>query len=312
MLPEVRHRRSVLAVNLGLGANLLLAAAKTSVGILGHSTALLADGINSTSDVVYYIIVRVFMSLARKPADREHPYGHSQLESIAALVVGAFVITTAVAIFWGSVNAAFDMAVGNEDLTMPTSVALWVALTTVVLKIVLTTSTRAIAKQTGNPAVLALADDHRNDVFSAAGAGLGILLGRAGYSWADPLAGALVSLVVFKTGIEILRNSSANLMDAVPGDDLDHHVRHLLAGIPEVLVVEEVQAHRFGPYLVLNVTVGIDGALSVAQGDRIASTVEHLLAANVEFARRIHVHYHPAPAGPPRTGGRRPHPWLRT
>lgn len=297
MLSELRHRRSMLAINIGLGANLLLAAVKTTIGIMGHSTALLADGINSTSDVVYYIIVRIFMAFARKPADREHPYGHSQLESIAAVVVGAFVITTAVAIFWDSVNTAFDMAVGKTDRTLPASVAFWVALGTVVLKVILTTVTRVLAKQTGNPAVLALADDHRNDIFSAAGAGLGILLGRAGYPWADPLAGALVSLVVFKTGIQILRDSSSNLMDTVPGHALDAEVRTLIKNVPGVRMVEEVQAHSFGPYLVLNLTIGIDGLLSVEEGDRIASTVEQLIAKNIEFTRRVHVHYHPARPG---------------
>jgi cation diffusion facilitator family transporter len=98
--PKQRERQSSLAVNLGLVANLFLAALKTSIGVLGHSPALLADGINSTSDVAYYLVVIVFMKLAREPADTEHPYGHSQLESIAALIVGSFVITTAIAIFW--------------------------------------------------------------------------------------------------------------------------------------------------------------------------------------------------------------------
>ncbi len=289
-----RHQLSLRAVNLGLGANLLLAAVKTTAGILGHSSALLADGINSTSDVVFFVIVRVFMALAGKPADREHPYGHSQMESIAAVVVGAFVMATAVAIFWDSVNAAFDMVVGKTERIYAAGFTLWVALATVVLKIALTIVTRLWAKQTGNSAVLALAEDHRNDVFSAAGAGLGILMGRMGYHWADPLAGALVSLIIFKTGIQILRDSSANLMDAVPGVDLDRQVRALLAGIPGIIAVEEVQAHHFGPYLVLNVTIGIDGMLSVADGDRIASKVERILVKEVGFTRRVHVHYHPA------------------
>ena len=108
---ERRNRKSALAVNLGLAANVFLAVLKTSVGIVGHSPALLADGINSTSDVAYYLVVAVFMRLARKPADETHPYGHSQLESIASLVVGAFVITTAIAIFWDSVNNVFELLI---------------------------------------------------------------------------------------------------------------------------------------------------------------------------------------------------------
>ena len=100
----LRHRRGQAVVRLGLTANIFLAALKTAVGVLGHSSALLADGINSTVDVVYYLVVMAFMHLSRKPPDRAHPYGHSQLESIASLMVGAFVVTTAVSVFWVGVN----------------------------------------------------------------------------------------------------------------------------------------------------------------------------------------------------------------
>ena len=80
-----RDTLTTRSVNLGLISNVLLSVMKTVIGILGHSSALLADGINSTSDVVYYIAVKIFMHQAKKPADKEHPYGHRQLESVAAI-----------------------------------------------------------------------------------------------------------------------------------------------------------------------------------------------------------------------------------
>jgi cation diffusion facilitator family transporter len=291
-----RHRLSVAAVNLGLASNVVLAGFKTVIGILGHSPALLADGVNSTSDVAYYIVVRVFMRLARKPPDREHPYGHTQMESIAALVVGAFVITTGVAIFWDAVNGAYDILAQGRSENGAAAAAMWVALLTVAVKVVLTVVTRRLGRLTNNAAVIALAYDHRNDIFSASGATLGIFLGRAGHPWADPAAGAVVSLLVLATGIRILRDSSADLMDTVPGQKLGQQVRALVKAIPEVKSVEELRAHRFGPYFVLNMTIGVDGLLSVAEGDRIASLVEQLLCERVEFVRWVYVHYHPAGA----------------
>jgi len=295
MRPESqRARRSIRAVNLGLAANILLAALKTTIGVVGRSPALLADGINSTSDVAYSVVVRVFMGLAGKPADPEHPYGHRQLESIAALVVGSFVITTAVAIFWDAVNTVYDLLMGQGSFGGAAVSALWVALFTVALKLGLTVITRRIGRQTKNPAVLALAYDHRNDVFSALAAAGGIFLGRMGHPWVDPLAGALVALIILRTGIEILRESSAELMDTVPGAELAQQIADLLLAVPGVQAVEEILAHRFGPYLVVNVTIGVDGVLSVAAGDAIASRVEQALYENVEFLRQVHVHYHPA------------------
>ncbi|HIP96716.1 MAG TPA: cation transporter [Anaerolineae bacterium] len=296
---EQRERKCALAVSLGLAANILLAVLKTTIGIWGHSPALLADGINSTSDVAYYIVVSVFMRLAHKPPDHEHPYGHSQLESIGALVVGSFVITTATAIFWNAVNNVYNLLAGQSDFSGAMVGALWVAVFTVILKLVLTIFTQRIGQQTRNAAVLALAYDHRNDVFSASAAAIGIFLGRMGYPWVDPLAGALVALVILRTGIEILRESSADLMDTVPGQSLARQIIELLSAIPEVKRVEEIHAHRFGPFLVVNVTIGVDGSLSVAAGDEIASRVERTLYKHVKFLRRAYVHYHPADTSQP-------------
>jgi cation diffusion facilitator family transporter len=121
---DERHRRGQVAVHLGLTANIFLAALKTVVGVLGHSPALLADGINSTSDVAYYLVVMVFMRLSRKPPDQAHPYGHSQLESVASLVVGAFVVTTAVSIFWDGVNTVYDLLTGAETIPASAQIAL--------------------------------------------------------------------------------------------------------------------------------------------------------------------------------------------
>ena len=205
-----RDRKSLWAINLGLGLNILLAAAKTTFGILAHSPALLAEGINFTSDVAYYVVASIFMRLANKPADDEHPYGHRQLESIASLVVGAFVVATAIAVFWDAVDKMWNLIDGKLATLGSQSFALWVALTTVVIKIVLFIYVRKLGKETHNPIVDALAYDHRNDIFSASAASAGIFLSQHGLSWGDPLAGALVALLILRTGVYILQNCLSN------------------------------------------------------------------------------------------------------
>jgi cation diffusion facilitator family transporter len=165
------------------------------------------------------------------------------------------------------------------------------------MKIALTSFTQRIGRRTNNSAVLALASDHRNDIYAASAASIGIFLGRMGYTWVDPLAGALVALVILRTGIEILRKSSDDLMDTVPGKVLNGEVTQILSNISGVKDVEEILAHRFGEYLVINVTIGIDGTLTVAEGDRIASQVERELYRKIRLLKRVHVHYHPVGNG---------------
>jgi cation diffusion facilitator family transporter len=291
---DQRHRLSVLVVDLGLAANAILATLKLGGGILGHSQALLADGVNSTSDVAYFLIVRILLSMVRKPADEEHPYGHRQFESIAALVVGAFVLTTAVAVFWDSVNKVYDLWAGNADAAGASWWALPIAGFTVVSKLVLARYTRKVGLRLHNPAVTAIASDHRNDVFAATAAAIGIFAGHMGLLWADPMAGAVVAVLILKTGIEIIRGSSKELMDTVPGRELRDQVMQRLSPIAGVLEVEEILAHRFGPYIVINVTIGVDGSRTVADGDRIATQAEHVICHEIDMVQRVHVHYHPA------------------
>lgn len=290
-----RDKKSLLAVNIGLGTNIFLAALKTGVGIIGHSPALLAEGINSTSDVAYYVVASVFVRLANKPADDEHPYGHRQLESIASVVVGSFVVATAVAVFWDAIDKIWDLFEGGVNSYQgATPIALWVALFTVLLKIFMTIYVGRLGKETNNPVVQAMAYDHRNDLFSASAASLGIFLGQRGLPWVDPLAGALVALLILRTGIYILRESSVELMDAVPSKQLAEQIREILLDMPGIRQLEEVQAHRFGPHIVVNLTIGVDGEMTVSEGDVIANKVEFLLCNVVPNVRRVHVHYHPA------------------
>lgn len=293
-MQNIRKRKSLLAVNVGLAVNMVLAVLKTGIGILGQSPALLADGINSTSDVAYGIVVSVFMRLSSKPADHDHPYGHQQMESIAAVVVGAFVITTAIAIFWNTVGSVYELVISEEVSRGASKTALLVAVLTIAIKLVLSCWTKKIGDETRNPAISALAHDHRNDVLASLAAAVGIYFGRIGFAWVDPLAGAVVSLIILHTGVEIIRSSAEDLMDTVPGKALANEIRECLAGVSDVLNIGEIHAHRFGPYFVVNITVDVDGALTIAQGDAIACRVEKELVDTIDFMKKVHVHLHPA------------------
>jgi cation diffusion facilitator family transporter len=294
LMTNERDRKSLLAINLGLGINIFLAFVKTIVGILGHSPALLAEGVNSTSDVAYYIAASILVRLANKPADSDHPYGHRQFESIASVLIGSFIVVTGVAVFWDAIDKMWDFVVGKAVSVGAHPLALWVALGTVAVKIFLTWYVRKLGRETHNPVVEALAYDHRNDLMSASAASIGIFLGQHGLPWVDPLAGALVALLIMRTGIFVLQESSNDLMGVVPSRDLANQVKCLLQELEGVKQLEELQAHRFGPHIVINLTIGIEGDLSVREGDMIANHVEEKLINVIPNVSRVHVHYHPA------------------
>ncbi|KMQ52534.1 cation diffusion facilitator family transporter [Chitinispirillum alkaliphilum] len=292
---EQLHRKNQSAINRGLGSNVFLALLKTVAGVTGNSTALLADGINSISDVVYYILVKIFMLVAGKPPDPEHPFGHRQMESIAALVVGAFVVTTALAIFLDSANRVIGIVLGDVAEEAQIEIyTLYIALFTVGIKLLLSSYTKRVAQKTSSAAILALAHDHRNDIFASLGAAAGISLGMMGFLWVDPLAGSLVALVIFKTGISILSKSSSELMGTVPYEELESQIHTVLSSVTGIREIEQIRAHRFGPYFVINITIGVAGYISVKSGDEIATEVENLLVNKMDLVQQVYVHYHPA------------------
>ncbi len=290
----LRDGKNNVTINLGLYTNVVLALVKTIVGIFGHSTALLADGINSVSDVTYYIAVKIFMVQAKKPADKEHPYGHLQLESISALVVGAFILTTGIAIFWQSINSVFDILSGKSVDTMVSWGAFIIAILTVFTKLYLYFYTNKRYKETSNPALRALAQDHLNDIFASVGVTVGISMAKLGYAWVDPFAGALVAIFILKTGIGIISDSSRDLMDALPDDEFRNIIITTARQVEGVKEVDDIGIHRYGPKFTLNLNIQVSGIISVEQGDVIADQVEKKLILQFGGSlSRVHIHYHP-------------------
>ena len=289
-----RDRLTAKTVNIGLFSNVILALLKTVFGIFGHSQALLADGINSTSDVVYYVAVKIFMRQANKPADHEHPYGHRQLESISAIVVGAFIITTGIAIFFESINKIYGLAVGHSQIREASIWVLVIAAITFILKIQLYMVSKKNWRYTGNPTLKALTDDHLNDIMASAAVIVGVVAARLGWIWMAPAAGAVVAIFIFRTGISIIMESSAELMDAVPDKEFGNQVREIAMSVDGVRCIDELGIHRFGTTYTLELTICVDGDISVNEGHVIAHKVEKKLMEHYESGlRRVMIHFHP-------------------
>jgi len=291
---EDRDRMTNKTINLGLFSNIFLSLIKTFIGIFGHSSALLADGINSTSDVIYYVAVKILTKHANKPADAEHPYGHRQLESISAIVVGSFILTTGVAIFWGAINSVYDLLTNTKAEYTVSIFALIAAIFTFAIKIYLYSKTKRNEKLTKNPTLRALANDHLNDIMASVSVVVGVIGGRLGLLWMDPFAGAIVSIFILRTGISIIMDSSSELMDIFPDESFKTELKQTVEQVPGVKHLEIIGLHRFGPYFTININIGVEGKLTIQQGHNIADEVERVLLDKFSGSlRKVHVHYHP-------------------
>jgi cation diffusion facilitator family transporter len=288
--------RTKRSVNLGLVTNIIFSILKTIIGIYGKSQALIADGINSTSDVAYYVAVSIFMKKSHKPADEEHPYGHRQLDNIAAIVVGAFIVTTGATIFWNSINTLYTIWKGQYDACQSFLFPMIIASITVIAKIYLYLDTRITYKQTKNPTIKALMNDHVNDIMASGTVLISLIFAyfNENMIWIDPVASCLVAVFIFKTGFEIVVDSSTDLMDAMPDDDFVKKIEEIVLAHSQVFGISHIGVHKYGPSFVLNLTIEVDSQLTVAQGDGICDDLEEeLMHEFPDSLKKTNIHYHP-------------------
>ena len=288
--------RTKRSINLGLYTNIIFSILKTVIGIIGKSQALIADGINSTSDVAYYLAVSIFMKKSHKPADEEHPYGHRQLDNIAAIVVGAFIVTTGASIFWNSITTLYTIWKGEYESAQSFLFPMIIASVTVIAKIYLYLDTKISYKQTKNPTIKALMNDHVNDIMASGTVLISLAFAyfNSNMIWIDPVASCLVAIFIFKTGFEILIDSSNDLMDSMPDEDFTQRIENIILAHQDVHGITHVGVHKYGPSFVLNLTIEVDSHLSVAEGDEICDELEvKLMQEFPDSLKKTNIHYHP-------------------
>jgi cation diffusion facilitator family transporter len=274
----------------GLAANLGLAVGKLVVGTLAGSTVLVADGLNSTGDVVATAIGWVGFRLGRRPADDDHPFGHGGFEAVAGLVIGAVLLMTGVFVTVDGVRALLR---GPTDA--PGSGALVAAVVTAVVKEGLYRYTVAEGRRLNSPALKASARDHRADVglaFVVFGAVAGA---RIGWPLLDPLAACLVGVWIVGMAYEPLRSNLGVLLDEAPEGVADA-VRAVVLDVHGVRSVGAVEVHPLGSYHVVTIEVGCDGEATLADADRVAEAVVQAVRERVDHVGEVRVRPRPADA----------------
>lgn len=272
-----------LAVNIGL------AIAKLTVGTLAGSVALVADGFNSAGDVLATTVGLIGYRYAQHPADPDHPFGHGNAESVAALIIGGTLFATGVYIAIDGVRALVD---GPREA--PEAIAVAVALVTAVVKEGLARYTTRVGRRLNSPSLLASAADHRADVFIAVTVAAGIVAARSGWAWLDPLAAVLVGAWIVRLALLPIREAIGVLMDEAP-PGVDREVRIAAQSHPEVRQVDLARVHALGSYYVVDMEISVDPELSLKVAHRIAHEVEEQVRRDVAHVREVRVHVNPAP-----------------
>lgn len=277
-VPQTAAERFAVAVwgpLLGLTVNLILAVVKAIGGVLSGSAALLADAGHSAADVANNVLVLASLIYARRPADETHPYGHDRAEVLAA-IASSFLLAGAGLFFgWDSIQ---KLIVG---VPAPTSLALYIAVGTLIVKLIVVRVEGTIAKRVASQAVQADARDSLADVLSSIAVIIGVIAARLGHPRADGAAGVAIALLIIFTAIQIGGTASHELLEHNLDPDLQNRVRVAATRVPEVRAVSAVTGRAHGSDVLVELSIQVDPAMPVASAVAVADTVRRAIYDDV-------------------------------
>ena len=277
------------AVTVSLIGNVGLTLGKLTGGYAAGSQALIADGYHSFADVLSTIASGVGTWIGGEPPDENHPYGHGNAENLAALVVSVIMALTGFEVLREALGA---LTAGPGAL--PELLAAGVAAGACVIKELLHRYSMAEARQTGSPAVLALARDHRSDVLSSMAALLGVVLARQIHPTLDTLASVVSAGFILELAWDTASENVAVLMDEEPDlSDLATALQERALEDPEVLQIHGLRGHPVGGSIHLQLDMDVPPQMTVARAHEVAHRVEDWARELDDRVDSVQVHVEP-------------------
>lgn len=290
-----REKRIYRVTVLGSVVNVLLVALKFAFGIVGRSSAMIADAVHSLSDLVTDVVVIVFVRLSNKPQDADHDYGHGKYETLATAFIGLALLAVGIVILYGGAEKIVS-ALHGEALPRPGVIALWAALVSILAKEWCYRFTVKVGRETGSSAVVANAWHHRSDAFSSIGTALGISGAIfLGPSWTvlDPIAAVIVSFFIVKTALGLMKQASDELLEKSLPDDVEREIRKTAEACPGVSGVHNLRTRRIGNIISIEMHVRMPGGLTLYEAHRRATDIERELRRRFGEGTYINLHIEP-------------------
>lgn len=290
-----REREIYKATLMGSAGNAALLTFKFIAGVLGNSSAMIADAVHSLSDFVTDLLVLVFVSISAKPQDQSHDYGHGKFETIASFLIGLALVAAATGIVVSGV-LKFLTWLDGAQLEAPGWIALWAALLSIAIKELLYQYTARKGRQLDSQVMIANAWHHRSDALSSIGAALGIGLAiLLGQRWTvlDPLASIVVGLMLVKVAYELLKTSINELTESSLPADTEQEIMQIIQSFDDVRQPHNLRTRRIGNRIAIEAHVRMDGRLPLSTVHERATTIERKLKER--FGAHTHVTLHMEP-----------------
>ncbi|MDB5234388.1 MAG: cation diffusion facilitator family transporter [Hymenobacter sp.] len=276
---------------LGIAANIALVLGKGTAGVVGHSYALIADAIESGTDIISSFIVWMGLRTAAREPDENHPYGHGKAEPLAALVVAGALLAAAAYIAYESIRRI------QTPHPLPAAFTLGVLAVVIVIKEALYRRVLRVGKEVDSSAVKADAWHHRADAITSCTAFVGIsiaLIGGKGWEAADDWAALVACGFIVYNAYHIFRPAFGEIMDEAPAGTWAEDVRALAEAVPGVVATEKCFVRKMGFEFFADLHVIVDGSISVREGHDIAHKVKAAIMQAKPAVYNVLVHIEPS------------------
>ena len=275
---------------MGLIANLLLAAFKFAVGIIGKSQAVIADAVHSLSDISTDLAVLFGAKFWTSPADSEHPYGHWRIETLITALIG-------IALFIAAVEIAYKSIISIKEVheVGPSLIAIAGPIISVIVKEVLYRWTKSVGRDIKSKALIANAWHHRSDALSSIPVLFAVLLAviNPRFIIVDHIGAFVVSLFIIKVSWDILKDSFGELVDVSAPKKDQKKIKDVVKKVEGVKSIHALRTRKLGPGLHVDLHVLVDGSITVKEGHDISEEVKRVLVERGPDIFDVVVHLEP-------------------
>lgn len=279
----------------GALVNFALAALKLAAGLLGRSSAMVADAVHSFSDLVSDAIVLVMVRVSSKGQDKGHDFGHGKFETLATAAVAILLFFVGVRLMVGGIGK-IRLVLDGGELPSPDSIALWAAVVSIAVKEALYWWTSVTGKKVNSPAMISNAWHHRSDALSSIGSALGIggamLLGG---KWAvlDPIVGCIISIFILAVAVKMVVPALDELTEGSLPDETEEEIERIICSVDGVENVHELKTRKNGPDIIIAAHIVVNAAMSVAVAHRLTEIAESKLREKFGQKTQISLHVEP-------------------
>ena len=290
-----REKKAARVTWVGFFTNLLLSTAKIIAGVVGRSSAMIADGIHSLSDFITDFIVIIFIKISSKHEDSDHPYGHGKFETFATMLISFALFIVAIGIFYSGSVKIYEVLNGRV-IERPTYLAFIMAAVSIVVKEILYWYTIIVGRKIESPAVIANGWHHRSDAFSSIGTLIGISGAMfLGERWRilDPITSVIVGIFIIGVAYKLARPSIQELLEMSLPEEIEHSIEQKIQATPGVITFHHLRTRKNGNTFIIDMHIKVDPHSSIVEAHDIATHVENNLKTAFGKRTQINVHIEP-------------------